>query len=120
MDEQKKEQKMQYTEDVLKQLVRGIKEMQEVAASAAIAGRDIPADSVCDQLDALLRVDTPDGETGTLTVDEASLSIVLGARITGLRMISTRPGDFNGVVWSEEMDRAPKQADDDTPWIGNV
>jgi hypothetical protein len=106
MDEQKKEQKIKYMENVIKQLVRGIDAMHEEAAGAAIAGRDMSADSVCDQLDKLLEIDTPDGETGTLTVDEGGLSIVLGARITGLRVISTRPGDFNGVVWSEEMDRA--------------
>jgi hypothetical protein len=30
---------------------------------------------------------------------------VIDARATGLRVISGRPGGFNGVVWSEEMDR---------------
>jgi hypothetical protein len=110
MNEQKKEQKMQYMERVLTQLVERIEALREEAAGPACYGKDISADHVYDQLDALLQVDTPDGETGTLTVGETGLSTVLSTRITGVRVISTRPGDFNGVVWNEEMDRPPREA----------
>ncbi len=54
------------------------------------------------------------GGAGTLRVDDDTGKpyIITGARVTGLRIISTRPGDFNGVVWNEEMDRAPRKEDD--------
>jgi hypothetical protein len=105
MDEQKKEQKMQYMEELLTQVVRGINAVQEEAAGAAIEGRDISADRVCDLLDEVLTVDEPDGRRGKLAVDEYGIFVMLGARITGMYEIGPR---FNGVVWSEEMDRAPR------------
>ena len=104
--------KIEYMEGLLTQLVTQIEAMHEEAAGAAIRGEDISADYVVDQLDDLLRVEDPGGKVGALTVDENGLCIMLGARVTGEREISTRPGDFNGVVWDEDMDRAPKDEDE--------
>ncbi len=108
MDEQKKEQKMQYTERLIAQVVRKIETMQEEIAWPAINNQDISAGDVLNQLRELLRVEAPDGKIGTLAVDEDGFFVMGETHITGERVISTRPGDFNGVVWSEEMDRPPR------------
>ena len=102
------EQKMQYTERLIAQMVRKIEAMQDEVAGQAANNQDISADDVLNQLRGLLRVEAPDGKIGTLAVDEGGFFVMGETRITGERVISTRPGDFNGVVWSEEMDRPPR------------
>jgi hypothetical protein len=105
MDAQRMEQKIRFTERLLAQLVERIENLQEEVAGPAREGKGVSAAWVCDRLEGLLEVEDPGGKLGTLVADERGLSILIGTRITGERVISTRPGDFNGVVWSEEMDR---------------
>jgi hypothetical protein len=100
------EEKMQYMEDLIKQLVRGIEDMHTVVTGmAAIAGRDIPADSVCDQLDALLRVDAPDGKPSTLVVDDDEISIVNTSRLL-LHDADADPAQImarNATFWEDDV-----------------
>lgn len=104
------EEKIRYLNTLVVHLVHGVNELQEKLAGLDIEGGKADPGQILDQLDELLKVESPSGETGTLIAHEDDRwSIVFGARITGLRIMSTKPGDFNGVVWSEEMDRAPRE-----------
>lgn len=105
--------KVKYMTGLIAQLVEKIEALQEEVAAPAIYGQDISANRVCDRLEALLEVEAPDGETGKLSADEGGVSIIYGVKITGMRVISGVPGAFEGVVWSEEMDRAPKPDSDE-------
>jgi hypothetical protein len=98
-----------YMNGLIEQLVRRIEALQEEMAAPAIYKESVPAETVCERLDDMLQVEDPGGKTGTLTASDDGWSIFLDARITSERIISKRPGDFNGVVWSEEMDRAPRE-----------
>ena len=104
--------KVRYMNGLIVRLVRQIEDLQEEIAAPAVYGESVSAKTVADRLDDLLQVEDPGGKIGTLTADEKGLSIFLGARITGERVISTDPEGFNGVVWSEEMDRAPGEEDE--------
>ncbi len=105
--------KVRYMNDLILRIVRQIQDLQEEIGAPAFYGQSVSAKSVSDRLDDMLQVEDPGGKTGTLTADEnGGLSIFLGSRIRGMREISTRPGGFNGVVWSEEMDRASREDDE--------
>jgi hypothetical protein len=94
---------------LIEELVRQIQDLQEEIAAPAVYGKSVSAKSVAERLDDLLQVEDPGGKVGTLAVDGYGWSIMLGSRITGERVISTDPEGFNGVVWSEEMNRAPRE-----------
>jgi hypothetical protein len=105
----KEQEQIQWASRLVNQLVRKVEALQEEAAGRSIRGKDVSADWLCDQLDDLLQATTPDGKSGRLSSDgDDNFHIVLGTRITGESVISTHPGDFNGAVWDEAMDRAPK------------
>ena len=93
---------VRYLNDLLARLVRQIEDLQEEVAAPAAYGKSVSAKSVAERLDDLLRVEDPGGKAGTLTAgEEDGWSIFLDSRITGERVISTDPDDFNGVVWSK-------------------
>jgi hypothetical protein len=109
MDAQKMERKMQFTEGLIQQLVEGIEALQNEVADYSIYDKDISASLVGDRLRDLLKVEAPDGKPGTLMSAGGDWMIGGSTRITGEYQISTVPGDFNGWVWNEEMDRPPRE-----------
>ncbi len=113
-------EKFDYAQRVVVELVRRVDALLETPEAGRLIMRSV-SDGGDEDLDALLDqvghlrhdIETPDGGRGPLYAEpDGRLGIITDVRITGMRVISTRPGDFNGVVWNEEMDRAPRDGDD--------
>jgi hypothetical protein len=114
-------EKFDYVERVVVELVRRVDALLETPEAGRLIERVHAVDGGDEDLHALLDqvgrlhddIETPGGGRGTLYAEpDGRLGIITDVRITGMREISTRPGDFNGVVWNEEMDRAPRDGDD--------
>jgi hypothetical protein len=107
-------EKFDYASRVIAELVRRVEALMETPVAGRLIERADSAedlDALLDQVSALLDdIEAPSGERGRLGVDPDSDKpyVVTHARVTGEHVVSSRPGDFSGVVWNEEMDRPPK------------
>jgi hypothetical protein len=104
--------------DLLKQVMKNIEEALEHAHNRAdVASAFDPIlpehlyhpETVVEILDNLLRVEV-DGRVGKLHADEGGVFLTGPARVTGRYDIGL---GFEGWVWNEEMDRAPRAEDDE-------
>jgi hypothetical protein len=106
------EERMQYADGLIAQLVDRIEQLQGEISDYALEDGALRARWVSDELRDLLMVEAAGGQSsGTLMSVDGGWMI--GGRTSEVTSVYEIGPKFKGVVWNEEMDRPPKEEEEE-------